>query len=166
MRFEGESRWIQFRGQDSEISDFGTPMYSPIFRPSRVYVFEYMQHILCLHILLEPCAFREHRLALWNHQGTDCVSLCFYSSSCSALKSNTRLLSCYLVIFIVFSLRNAMQHPEGYNKYPGPSLSSITHSRQWWQERGEGGKQKGLFYVWTRTEGNFQLTIYCNDEPN
>lgn len=113
MRFEGDLRWIQFCGQDSVSNEtFWTPQC--IFTPSRVRVCvcEYMQHPVFAYPLGAP-AFHERRLALWNHQGTDCVSLCSYSSSCSALKSNTRLLSCYLVIFIVFSLRNAMQHPEG-----------------------------------------------------
>lgn len=77
------------------------------------------------------------------------VSQGFYSGSRWALKSDTRLLSCYLVISLYSPPpRNTTQHPEGYNKYPGPSLSSITRGRQWRRARGMvwgGGKKRAHF---------------------
>lgn len=53
------------------------------------------------------------------------------------------LLSCY---FIVFPLRNAMQHPGGYNKYPGPSLSSITQTRPTMMV-GNTGRKKNVHFM-------------------
>lgn len=75
------------------------------------------------------------------------------------LKSNARLLSCYLVIFHCIPLRNAVQRPEGYMEYPRPSLLNPQHAAKN-DGRGEGcekGKKKGHFVFELQQRGGFPV---------
>lgn len=136
-----------------------------IYSPHHMHICVYLQHIPCLHILFEALPTTDADLFFEITK----AQMVLHSASIQAavpLWSPTWGFYLVILLFHCIPLRGAMQHPEGRNKYPGPFLSSTTHSRQWRQERRQGGRKNGPFYVWTTTEGNLKLTIYCNDEPN
>ncbi len=116
-----------------------------------MYTCAFMQHPVSAYPV-GACAINERRLVLWNRQGANCASLCFSSSSVP-LWSPTQGFYLVILLFHCIPPCNAMQPPEGNIKYPGPSLSSITRSQQWRQERKKGVEKKAHFMFELEQEG-------------
>lgn len=111
-----------------------------IYSHHHMHICVFICSITCLHILVET-------VPSMSADSFFEIAKALHSASIQAaalLWSPTRGFYLVILLFHCIPLRNAMQHPEGCNKYPGPSLSSITHSRQWRRERKEE-EEKGRF---------------------
>lgn len=89
-----------------------------------------------------PCLPQMQTCSLKSPNG---ASLCFYSSSRSPLKSNTRLLSCYLVISL-YSPAQCHVTPRGAQQIPR-ALLLIRNTQPPMTEGVKRRGKKGPFYV-------------------